>query len=481
MLQIGRNIFSLVFSRIIAGIILFLIFARLAQYLGPELAGQYGLLTGFLAVFSIFVDLGMSQLVIKKVSEDKTQAGKYLSNYFIIQFLLGVIFMTIMAGFVYFSNYPDIVKNSLYVTSFGLLLTSLALPFRSIINSYQKLTYIARVNFANSVINGVFMVLAIIFRQSIFFLAFISVAVGLFDFLVYWYVSHTKFTKFKFEFDKQFAKKLIIWTMPFTLLTAFSIYNRVDTLMLPSLRSFQETGYYAAAYKFWDVLAFFPAVIGISLYPFYAESLAKNLKEQVSKMLETYTRYMIAIGVPMAIGTFLVATPLILIFFGEDFLPAASALWLLVLAVSILFIYSPANSLVISQQTKAATKITGFTLLFNVVTNLIFIPKFGIAAAAATTVASEVIQAVSYSYIIKTRIVPFRFFRHFIKPLISGAIMAAAILVLKPVVSIWIVIGVGAVAYILAMLLLKFFHREDWELMKAAIDVRKKVDTGGGV
>jgi O-antigen/teichoic acid export membrane protein len=476
MLHIGRNIFSLVFSRIIAGIILFLIFTRLAQYLGPEAAGQYGLLGGFMAVFSFFVDLGMSQLVIKKVSEDKTGAGKYLSNYFVIQLLLGIVFTLIMGTVVYFADYPDLVKSALYITALGLLFNSLAMPFRSIINAFQKLTYIASVNFANSIINAGFMILAIVFRQNIFFLSFIVVAVGIFDTLVYWYVSHKKFAKFKFEFDREFIKKLLLWTFPFTLLTVFSIYNRIDTLMIPSLRSFEETGYYAAAYKFWDVLAFFPAVIGISLYPFYAQKLAQGLKDQARQGLETYTRYMIAIGVPMAVGTFLVATPLTLLFYGQEFAPTATPLWLLTIAVSILFIYSPANSLVISQATKTATKVTGFTLLFNVVFNLLLIPKYGIAAAAATTLASETIQALSYTYIIKKRIVSFNFFRHFIKPIIAALIMGGAVFFTLPRVGVLIAIVIGSTVYAMALVLLKFFHREDWTLLKNVVDVRKKVD-----
>jgi O-antigen/teichoic acid export membrane protein len=476
MLQIGRNIFSLVFSRVIAGIILFLVFTRLAQYLGPEAAGQYGLIAGFMAVFTFFVDLGMSQLVIKKVSEDKTLASKYLSNYFVVQLLLGVFFMLIMAGIVYFADYPDIVKNALYVTAIGLLLNSLAMPFRSIINAFQKLSFIASINFANSVINAGFMILAIVFRYNIFFLSFTVVAVGIFDTLVYAYLSHKKFAKLKFEFDREFTKKLIIWTLPFTLLTVFSIYNRIDTLMLPSLRNFQETGYYAAAYKFWDVLAFFPAVIGISLYPFYAQSLARGLKDQVRTVLETYTRYMIAIGVPMAVGTFLVATPLTLLFYGEDFAPAAPALWLLIIAVSILFIYSPANSLIISQQTKIATKITGFTLSFNIIFNLLLIPKYGIVAAAATTVASEVIQALSYTYIIKRRIVAFRFFRHFLKPIVASIIMGLAVFFTLPLVGVLLAIVIAAVVYALSLVLLKFFHAEDWVLFKSSIDIRKRVE-----
>jgi O-antigen/teichoic acid export membrane protein len=466
---------SLLFSSFLAGIILFLIYTRLVQYLGPVAAGQYGLLFAYLTVLNFFVDLGMSQLVIKKISEDKTHTSKYLSNYFVVQFGLGLIFMVIMDSIVLLNDYPLMVKAALLITSVSLLVSSLALPFRAVITANQKLTIIAKVNFVNSIINGLMMVLAIILHKNVFYLSFISVTVSAFDLVVYWIIVHRKFTRFVFEIDGKFIRQLFIWNLPFTLLTFFSIYNRIDSLLLPHLRNFQEAGYYATAYKFWDTLAFLPGVIGIALFPFFAERLSKNLKDEVRSGLETYSRYMIALGLPLAVGSFLVAKPLTLALFGPDFLPAASALWLLVGAVAVLFIYSPVNSLIISQLTRIATTITGFNLLFNIIANLVFIPKFGFVAAAVITLISELIQAIGYTYFVKKRVVDFKFFRHFVKPIFATIIMAGVVWLFRGY-SVWLVMALAGVTYGISLVLLRFFHREDWELFKAAANVKKDLN-----
>src|SRR5947207_376700 len=137
MLHIGRNIISLLISRILAAVILLLIYTRLIQYLGPTANGQYGLMVAYLTIFNFFVDLGMQQYVIKKISEDKTQASKYLSNYFGIQFCLGVIFMLIMYTIISFAHYPDLVRHALYITGISLLLSSMTMPFMAVINAFQ--------------------------------------------------------------------------------------------------------------------------------------------------------------------------------------------------------------------------------------------------------------------------------------------------------------------------------------------------------
>jgi O-antigen/teichoic acid export membrane protein len=473
MLHLGRNILSLVTSRVLSAVILFLVYTRLTDYLGAEGAGQYGLLASYLTVFNFFVDLGMSQLVIKKMSEDKEKIGKYLSTYFVIQTILAVIFMLIMDLFVYFAEYPQFLKNALYITSLGLFLTSITLPFRTVIIASQNLTITAKVNFFNSLINAGMMFSAVYFELGIFFLAFIASAISIFDLIVYGIFVQYKLVKFKLEFDREFIKQLFIATLPFTLLTFFSIYNRIDGLLLPHLRNFTEAGYYSAAYKIWDILAYFPAVIGITLYPFFAGSITRGLMDQVKIGLETYSRYMIAIAVPLTIGSFILSEQLATIF-GDEFAPAAPAVWLLVMGVSILFIYSPANSLIVSQRTRTATKVTGINLLFNLTANLIFIPKYGFVAAALITSFSELIQFLAYTYIIKKNIIQYTVFSNFIKPLIAGTVMAAVLYFVMDK-SILISVPIAGLIYFLTLGLLKFFHREDWELFKTAANFRKPV------
>jgi O-antigen/teichoic acid export membrane protein len=471
MQHIGRNIFSLILSRVISGVILFLIYTKLIQYLGPDQAGQYGLLSSYLTVFSFFVDIGMSQLVIKKISEDREHAQKYLNNYFFIQLVLALGFTLIMDAFVFFADYPGVVKLALYVTSLSLFATSASLPFRAVVIAFQKLTFNAHVNFWNSMINAAIMYLTVILDKGIVFLSFTALIIGVFDFVVYGWVVHKKYATFKFEYDKAFIKQLFIWNIPFTLLTLFSIYNRVDGLLLPHLRSFTENGYYSAAYKLWDTLAFVPGLIGISLYPFFAEAMNRHATSEVKKGLETYTRYMIAMAIPMSVGAFVLARPITLALFGREFLPAVPAVWLLVMAVSALFIYTPSNSLVISNLTKTATKVTGFTLLFNIVANLIFIPIYGFVAAAVVTLLCELFQMVNYTYFIKKDIVKFSFFRHFIKPLVASAAMAIFLYAYRDH-NLWLTIAVGGAIYFIGLLATKFFHAEDFALFKSAIRLR---------
>ncbi len=475
MLHIGRNIITLLISKILGAGILFLVYTRLIQYLGPEAAGQYGLLAAYLTVFSFFVDLGMQQLVIKKISEDKTHVAKYLGNYLSIQMVLGLFFMGLMDIIVWQAGYPPLVANSLYVIALSLFLSSMTMPLMAVINGFQKLSMIARVNFFNSLVNAGMMLIAVVFTKSIFFLAFIPVVVAGIDILIYSIIVHRKFTPVKFAFEWEFWKQLLIWNLPFMLLTIFSIYNRIDTLILPHLRNFTENGYYTAVYKFWDTLAFLPAVVAAALYPYFSDILSRGQKDEAARTIATYTRYMIALAVPLSVGAFVLSHKLTVAFFGQEFAPAAPALWLLVLAVSALMVYVPVNSMIISQRTRTATKVTGLTLLFNVGANFLLVPKFGFVMAAGITLVSELIQLVGYTWVVQRKVVSFPYLKNFVKPLAAGASMGIVIYFLQNE-NLALVILSGAVVYGAALFVIGFFEKADKDLLVASINFRQKVE-----
>jgi O-antigen/teichoic acid export membrane protein len=235
-------------------------------------------------------------------------------------------------------------------------------------------------------------------------------------------------------------------------------------LLIPHLRSFEENGYYGAAYKFWDTLAFIPAIVSASLLPFFSETMAKGALDDARKAIEAYTRYMICLALPLTVGAFLLTNRLAVTFLKPTYAPAGRVLWILVAAVSVLFIYSPVNSLILSQKTKVAAKITIFTFLTNLTLNLIFIPKFGFVAAGWVTLISESCQWIGYTFVVQRQLIRFNLFRHFVKPIIAAAMMTLAIK-LTWNMGLLVILPIGAIAYFATLLALRFFQREDLRLL----------------
>jgi O-antigen/teichoic acid export membrane protein len=122
------------------------------------------------------------------------------------------------------------------------------------------------------------------------------------------------------------------------------------------------------------------------------------------------------------------------------------------------------NSLIISQRTSAAVKITGFNLLFNIVLNVILISKYGFVAAACVTLASECVQWFGYTYIVNKHVLKFNFLNNFYKPAIAAAVMGGVVYWLQDH-NLWLVVAIGGVVYVLALAAVQFFRAEDRRLL----------------
>jgi len=269
--------------------------------------------------------------------------------------------------------------------------------------------------------------------------------------------------------DWTLIKKIFKAAIPFAVLVGFStVYNRIDVVLITKLLGYTQTGFYTAAYKFYDLIAFFPAVVSHSLYPVFSTLMAQNKLQDVRNALERYLRLMTALALPMATGAMLLSVPLIKILAGEEFVPAAKVLAVLVWAPAILFVYIVVNSLVISQLTKFATFITGVNVIINIVGNLVLLPRIGIMGAAIMTIVSEAIQGIFYFYFVRTKVTRFSFLKNIWQPCIATAIMGAAVYYMK---DYFIVIPIAACAMIygVCLLVLGFFKKEDYQFVKSFV------------
>ncbi|GAC1572290.1 MAG: lipopolysaccharide biosynthesis protein [Candidatus Doudnabacteria bacterium] len=471
MSKVSRNIFTLIGSRFIASFLVFIGYASLFRYLGTYVSGQHQFVLSFVMLFSVVVDFGIQQLVIKQVSEDNSQAKKYLGNFFAVEFVLALCLWVAMIAIAFAANYEPGVRNAIILAGLGMFLTALTIPHTSILSAHQDMGKIAAVNFMDSLINVGVMFAAILTKHHVVFLVFVQVLNGLSHLIIYnhlvkRYVPKPELFSYLKNLDWKLVQTMIITALPFGALIGFSIMsNKIDVILLQYLRGYNETGLYTAAYKFVDFLSFLPAIVSSALYPFYSAEIKAGNMQAVKDSLQNYTRLMLAAAVPIAVGGAILSKQLIVVVGGSQFQQGYGALQILVFASAILFSYAAVNSLMINQLTALAVKITFVNIFINIIGNLIFIPRFGFKAAAMMTVVSELTQAVLYFYFVQKKIAVFKVFSHFPKPILASGVMAGALWSIQTK-SLFITIPVGIVIYFLAMAVLGFFKQNDLMAIK---------------
>ncbi len=467
-----KNIFWLTASRAIALVFLFLAYTQLFRYLGPFGSGQYQFVLSYVLIFSTVVDFGIQQFMTKRMSEDEQNTKKYFHNFLCFEVIAALLLYALLLAIAYFRGFEPVVFKAVAITGLGMVANALTYPFLSVMTARQDLKKVAFINFLNSLVNITIIFLAIWLQKYIVFLASIQLVFGILDLILYRIFIKRHLPKpeilsaFK-DFNWSIIINILKSAWPFAFLIGFSaIYNRIDIIIITSMLDYTQTGLYTAAYKFFDLLNFFPASVSHVLFPVLAGLMAKNLIFDVKSTLETYLRLMFVMALPMAVGGMILSKQLMLLIAGQDFIAAAPVLSILIWSIAILFIYIPVNSLIISQLTKKAMVVTGANVFINIIGNIILIPILGIKAAAIMTVVSESIQGFFYFYFTRKNITNFKFLSILWKPAVSALVMGLTVWQVKDF-NLIIGLVVGGAVYLSCLLVLGFVKKKDLSFLKS--------------
>ncbi len=468
---VSKNIFWLTLSRVAALVLLFFAYTQLFRYLGPFGSGQYQYILSYVLLFSTIVDFGIQQFITKKISENPGETRKFFHQFFSFEIVIATVLYAALIGIAFLRHYDRAVFFGIGLAGLGMVANALTYPYLAVMAAYQDLRKVAWINFINSVVNVSVIFTAIFFHRYIVYLASVQLVFGVVDLILYRifikkHLSDPQILRGLQLFNFSLIKDILRQGWPFALLVGFSaIYNRIDVVLITLLKGYEQTGYYTAAYKIFDLLGFFPSVVSYTLFPFFASLMSRGAIAEVRRHLEKYVRLMIAAALPMAVGGMLLSSKLILLVAGPQYQAAAPVLSILIWAPAILFVYIPVNSLVISQLTKKALAITGANVVINIAGNLLLIPLFGIKAAACMTVASEFLQGTFYFYFVRSSITHFDFLRSLFKPLLAAAVMGVVLWPMRNM-NLGLALAAGAGTYIVVLLATGFVGKEEWVMVK---------------
>ncbi|MCE5213553.1 MAG: polysaccharide biosynthesis C-terminal domain-containing protein, partial [Methanobacterium sp.] len=229
----------------------------------------------------------------------------------------------------------------------------------------------------------------------------------------------------------------------------------------------EAVGLYNAAYRLVLVFLFVPSVLNTAIFPAMSQFYI-NSKESLNVAYKKYFNYMAIIGIPLGIGTTLLADKIILLIYGAEFSNAVIALQILVWSAVIIFMSGAfARLLEASDKQMAITKIAAICAVFNIILNLIVIPKYGYVGASVITVLTEflaflfglkIVGAMNYDQIpIKPKLL--------IKIAIASLVMSICIILLINWNLIFLII-LSIILYFVTLVILKGFDKEDITLIR---------------
>ncbi len=396
----------------------------LATYLMVHERGQYDFIYGILAVVGIVADMGLYTIAIREISKDENQMEKIIGNILSIRNVL--VILTIGGTFTYLgiSNWiTGQVPNlnfylALLLASTSMMITLLNGTVTSVLQVKYEMKHATLAQIIGKFVIIVIMAISmyVLFTKASpgftsetsfwgFQMLFFSGIVG--NFVMYMYTRYNvrKYTKLKYRFDFDMWKRLIRESFPYGFaLMIGTIYFKIDLILLRVLYAdprFAETqiGYYAAPIKVLEAFTQLPFFFLNAVLPLLSIYIKEN-DEKLPKLIQYSFDFLYIMAAPMVAGGVALGYQIINATNSEAYLSRLSdgfvgsdiLLQILIFTLLFSFLNLLFNFILMAVgKQKLLIYINLISLAFNVVANVIFIPKFGLVAASIITVLTELV------------------------------------------------------------------------------------------
>jgi O-antigen/teichoic acid export membrane protein len=477
--RIAKNTTVLMIAQIASYLLAFFYMMYTARYLGAAGFGILSFALAFTGIFAVFGDLGLSTLTTREVARNKSLALKYLANVTLMKVMLAAVTFGLIALTINLMGYPQETIRVVYLLGLYVIFAAFIQMFYAFFQAFERMEFQAIGQTLNAalILGGVIFAVkhgfGVVGFASLYVIASVITLGYSFAVMKLKFPDPSSASAAKvMEFDWRFWKPAIKEALPFGLSTIFvTVFYWISTVMLSFMKGDAVVGWYNAAYRMVLVFLFIPGAWGSAVFPIMSKFYITS-RDSLRFSFEKSFKYLTILGIPIGLGTALLASRIIPLVFGAEYVNSIIALQILVW--SSVFIYMSASFGYLFQSLNKQmiqTKILGICMILNVILNLIFIPKYSYIAASATTVATE-LTSVALHFIWGSKI-GYSLFNKKSAGIVTKVIIASALMGIFIRyfydLNLLVLIPCAVVLYFVVLYVFRGIDKEDVSLMRRAV------------
>jgi len=466
-----RNSALVVGARALAKLAVFAVVVLLVHHLGAERFGRFATMVVYVTLVGVVADLGLQTVFIRDVSRDRGEFRRYLSNLVGTRFVLSLAALLLLAGALRLFA-PVLFPYT--IAAFVLLLTtSYSSLLRAVFYIRGRLLYEAVAIVAEAILL-LGLTLAAINRGASWDVFLWVYSAG----YVFTCVFAIAIIRWRWKepiearLDPAFVRRVLAAGVPLALgFTITTVYAQLDVVLLQALKGFQMVGWYAAANRFIDAVAWIPQSAMGAVFPALSLVAATESRRLIFAYEKSF-KMLAIVALPLAVGISVTADSLVPLAFGHAFDQSIPALRILAPSIALLFVNNAfIYTLTAINRQVDFTRLSLATLVVNVALNLLLIPPYGYLGAAAASTLTEAALFAGGLWLLRRQLAPLRVVGSTGRAIASAAVMGG---VLYPIRS-WplaIVVIVGAAVYLAALFALRALDAEEWSILRSGLMAR---------
>jgi O-antigen/teichoic acid export membrane protein len=464
-----KNASFMMISQVVTWGLSLVIAVFLPRYLGVEAIGQYNLATSLWLITAVLISFGMDTMLTKEVARTPERLGELFGTIIALRMLFLALSFVVLLGYSGLAyTWPVVIL----VMLLGLnnVFAQVVAVLQATLQGLERMGPISMAAIISKFF-GTLAVLGVIFlNQGVYAVALISGAgIALDMILLYYYLR--KYVVLSFKINWAFARPILTASLPYLSAQLFIIlYQQVDIVVMSWLVDVRNIGWYSVADKLMGTSLFVTTVFSAAAYPTLTKLVVSD-PASFYRMARRSYQLMLLMSVPIGMGIMAIATPLVVLMFGEEFTnsgPVLSIMGFVMIFTSLNTLFG--QLLICVDRQQVLTKIMAVATLATLPLDLIFVPitsrlfDNGAIGGALSFVFTEFGMLFFMARQLPKEIELSRELSFSIKVFLAGIGMAAVVWFVQDL-TIFIPILVGVVVYGAAVVLFRVLHRDEWSML----------------
>ena len=440
------------------------------RVLGPAAAGSYATAIATAGIFEIVANYGLNILLIREVSQDRDHAGHFLFNSSLLRLLTAVVAVLPVAVYVWAgSRGPNPLNGEELVAivflMIGMIFSGLTLGVSGLFYVYEQAEVPAAMSTVTTLLKVGLGVAALLAGFSFVGLAVVSIVVNVVTLALLLALALGRFElRGPWTVDRPLLGTMLRQGWPLMLIHLLqTIFISIDVLLLRQMLADGErvVGYYNSAWKWFNALQIIPSYFTLALFPIISRAIKQDM-DAARRMYRLALRLMLLLALPTAALFTFAATPLIGLLGGREFLPhGAIALQIIMWSIPFGWLNSVTNYVLIALgMERLQPRAFALAVGFNIVANVLLIPRYSYVAAAVITVLSEVVLLVVFAAFLRRRDAGVDWLALTARPLLLTALMMAA-MALGGRLHLLVGLALGVAVYLVGLFALRVIGPEE--------------------